>query len=535
MLPRILAYSFVPGERAKPCPESKDFRLNQSRHVHISLLATCLFVAPQAVHGQTNAGDAAAVVAPNAPAVSAGATTPTAQKVEADGDFEVDAAPAAHSSHAQPGTAAAQPPAAAATAPSQPTSTATAAPPAGPPASATKPEVAQASVKAPVVDVTGYAQLQYESHQDSEDQLRQGGSLLNQNRFLVRRMRVLVSRRFQYSGFLVELDGNTTNGLAFGLQRAEGMLFYQGNPAGQPALVELTAGMFLLPFGYEVPESPKTRWFIERSTASRAFFPTEVDVGARLHGAWRFLRYGVALTNGEPKGTKATNFQLQDPNKAKDVMLRVGADVPAGDTFRVTGGVSYLAGKGFSAGQDATKARITWTDTNQNAAIDPGELVGVAGAAAVPAQNFRRWAVGADLHVYARSRIGWTTVFAEAVAATNLDRGLYVADPIAASRDVREFGWHVGFTQELTRYAIVGFRYDTYDPDSDLIDSRGGQFLPTNQVITTYSPMIGLTLPDRARLVFQYDFIRDHLARDHTGVPTDFANDTWTLRLQVNL
>lgn len=387
------------------------------------------------------------------------------------------------------------------------------------------------------IDISGYGQFQYESHADSADQLRQGGALLNQNRFSVRRMRLEVARRYQYSGYLVEIDANTSNGPAIGLHRAEGSLFYQGPNREQPTLLELTAGLLKLPFGYETPESSRSRWFMERTTASRAFFPNEVDVGARLHGGWRFLRYGVALTNGEPKGTKATTFQLQDPNAAKDVTLRIGAEVPLGTQLRFLGGISYLAGKGFSAGQDATKSRVVWNDNNQNGQVDvsQNELVGVPGMSAIPAQNFRRWAVGADLRLMAKTLLGWTTLFGEAVVATNLDRGLVVSDPIVTGRDLRQFGWHAGFTQEVSRYAIVGFRYDSYDPDSDITDSRGGDILPANQTISTYAPLVGLTLPERARLILEYDVVRDRLGRDRTGVPTDLANDAWVLRLQVSL
>jgi hypothetical protein len=42
-----------------------------------------------------------------------------------------------------------------------------------------------------------------------------------------------------------------------------------------------------------------------------------------------------------------------------------------------------------------------------------------------------------------------------------------------------------------------------------------------------------VVLPEVARLVFQYDVIVDHLARDTRGVPTDLRNNQWTLRLQV--
>ncbi|HET9953789.1 MAG TPA: hypothetical protein VFQ61_04780, partial [Polyangiaceae bacterium] len=54
-----------------------------------------------------------------------------------------------------------------------------------------------APAPAPLVDVLGYAQLEYQSHQDSEEQLRQGGALLNQDRFLVRRARLVFKRRWE--------------------------------------------------------------------------------------------------------------------------------------------------------------------------------------------------------------------------------------------------------------------------------------------------------------------------------------------------
>jgi hypothetical protein len=127
-------------------------------------------------------------------------------------------------------------------------------------------------------------------------------------------------------------------------------------------------------------------------------------------------------------------------------------------------------------------------------------------------------------------------LYGEFVAATNLDRGLFQADPIALGGiDTRELGFYVAFTQEVTPYGVVGFRFDYYDPNSDFTETRQGRALPTSQKIRTYSPIAGLVLPKRARLVFQYDKIDDLLARNSRGVPVDFKNDQWTLRLQVNL
>ena len=54
-----------------------------------------------------------------------------------------------------------------------------------------------------------------------------------------------------------------------------------------------------------------------------------------------------------------------------------------------------------------------------------------------------------------------------------MDRGLFVADPIAAGVDQRELGFYAGVVQEICHYGVVGLRYDMYDPNSDALDKRG--------------------------------------------------------------
>jgi hypothetical protein len=110
-----------------------------------------------------------------------------------------------------------------------------------------------------------------------------------------------------------------------------------------------------------------------------------------------------------------------------------------------------------------------------------------------------------------------------------------VADPITTGVDVREFGAYAAFVQEVTRYGLLGFRFDYYDPNADFFDKTGGKLVPTSQAIKTFSPLIGAQIPDRARLLFQYDVVRNLLATDAMGVPTNLADNQWTLRLQVQL
>ena len=384
--------------------------------------------------------------------------------------------------------------------------------------------------------VTSYIQAQYESHEDSEDQVRQGGALLNQDRFLIRRGRLKIERQWDYSSVMVEFDGNTTKGPAFLLHHAEASLLWRGGePAPAPPLVGVTMGLFDVPFGYELVESPRTRFFMERSLASRSFFPAEPDVGAKIWGKVGWFRYALAVVNGEPNGS-ADGYGLQDPNAAKDLIAKVGATIEPVPEVQIAGDVSVLNGKGFLRGTDATKNTLAWSDLNGDGRVaTSSEVVGNQGLSALASQNFNRWAVSADLQVRIKNAIGWTQLYGEVQTGANMDRGLFVADPIDTGRDVRELGYYVGITQEITPYAIAGFRIDYYNPDADKTDTQQTQVVPTNQRVVTYSPLIGATLPGRARLLFQYDFIKDYMARDERGVPIDLKNDQWTLRLQGEL
>ncbi|HEY3817934.1 MAG TPA: hypothetical protein VGL81_12220 [Polyangiaceae bacterium] len=383
------------------------------------------------------------------------------------------------------------------------------------------------------VSVNGYVQSQYETHQDSQDQLTQSGSLLNQNRFSVRRARVQLVGEWQYAAVALELDGNTTNGPQVDLRKAEASLQYRPDRRRPPILMA-TAGIFDAPFGYELVESPRTRFFMERSQASRAFFPAEPDVGLRLAGALGFFRWTIAAVNGEPMG-ESSGFGLEAPKAAPDVDFRFGFDTQPLPDLQVAADVSSLRGKGFHPGTSATSASIQWKDLNEDGVIESYELVGVPGATATPSATFDHWAVGADMRVSYQSWLGVTKIYGEFTLASNLDRGLYVADPILTGTDQRELGYYVALVQDVTRWGVVGLRLDYYDPNFDAFDKRQGKLLPFSEAITTYSPMAGLVLRERARLVLQYDSIHNAFARTAVGVPTNLKDDIVTLRLQVQL
>lgn len=386
------------------------------------------------------------------------------------------------------------------------------------------------------IDLSAYAQAQLEFHQESEDQLAAGGQPLNQNRFTLRRARLKAESKYRYAEFLLELDGNTVRGPSFGVQRAEVSAVYRGVDAGvdKAPLVAFTAGVLIPSFGRELQESSRLRPFMERSLASRAFFPSEPDLGAKLWGTLGVFNYGVAVTNGEPAGQQQ-GFPLRDPNAAKDLFGRVGVAADVSSVVKASGGVSLLNGTSTFRGTDGTKAVVNWVDSNEDNQLSNVELTSTPGSSPRRSTNFKHWAVGADVDVALKTGLGTSELQAEVVIASNLDRGLFISDPITAAHDERQLGYYVTLLQDITRHALVGFRYDYYDPRSDVFTNKNGKLVPTNSAIRTLSPLVGARLPHGLKLFGQWDIIRDRLVTDFRGVPADRKNNAVTIRLQGEL
>jgi hypothetical protein len=382
------------------------------------------------------------------------------------------------------------------------------------------------------LSVGGYVQGQYETHQDSQDQLNASGALLNQDRFSLRRARPSLTGEWEYAALALELDANTTNGPQVDIRKAEASLQYRPDRS-RPPLVMATMGLFDTPFGYELVESPRTRFFMERSTMSRAIWPGEPDVGLRLAGAASFFRWTIGVLNGHPLGDPS--YAEQDPISPKDVLFRFGVDTAPLEDLHVAGGLSAIHGQGFHPGTTPAGATVQWKDVNEDGAVQASELVGVAPQNATPSQNFDRWMVGADLRMSYRWWLGVAKIYGEFYVAQNYDRSLYVADPVASGLDQREIGFYVAGLQQITKWGEIGLRYDYYDPNSNAFDKRGGSLIPFSEAITTVSPLAALVLPDRARLVLQYDAIKNGYARSALGVPTNLKDNVMTLRLQVEL
>lgn len=388
------------------------------------------------------------------------------------------------------------------------------------------------------LDLTGYVQADAVPwSQDSFDELDPDTrDPLNHERFLIRRGRVRAeAHRAIRSGVVfgaLELDGNTIAGSTARILAAQAGWTYLHDDA---PLVTLSAGLFKTPFGAEVPASERDKAFLEPPSFARALFPGSYDAGAMIAGQYGLARWSLAIMNGAPAGD--AQWHGVDPVQSFELVGRIGAVIEPRDDdgkTRIEAGVSASTGKALSPGTPPTKDELQWIDENGDGQIQvANEIVVIPGGPGTPSETFDHQALGADVAVHwCICVIGTGTLFAEGVIATNLDRSLVYADPVMASRDVRQLGFAVGIVQSITERAVVGARYDRYDADRDANERLGLNIVDAKKVFSTLSIMAAARW-NGARLVVQYDHERNPFGRADDGSVTTRRADRVTLRAQV--
>ena len=381
--------------------------------------------------------------------------------------------------------------------------------------------------------VGGYLQAQWGEFETSSNGVDADGQPRNEDGFVVRRGCVSLSGTHRGIGAAFEIDVNTLRGSSISMRRAEAIASTAGLDAEPYGRWELRAGIVGVPFGYELAAGHRDRLHLERTLGSSALFTGETDVGARLTANLGSVRIDGAILNGDPISDRAGVFTRNVVSDV-DYLVRVSL-VDADGALRFDAGTSFVTGHGAVLGTPPTKDTFVWSDNDEDSIIDSGELVPIPGRAGTPTETFERWALNLHAALAFESPLGWTHASTELTLSNNLDRGFIASDPLAAGVDARGLGWHATLLQDLPLGLFVGARLESYDPETDAFESRRGNVVPASLRVTTLSPLLGLHVANRTRLVFQYDRVSDRLDRDDRGVPVDLANDRWALRWQVNL
>jgi hypothetical protein len=139
---------------------------------------------------------------------------------------------------------------------------------------------------------------------------------------------------------------------------------------------------------------------------------------------------------------------------------------------------------------------------------------------ALRVKNFNR--LGANLGVQLAktftARLGETKLIAELLFGTNMDTGALTAFALPTIpktfsddvKDLHERALYLRAEQELTRWGIAGFRYDTYTTDSSL----------ANNARDTFTLMAGARFSKFLRLINEASYAVDNLHPEGAPAPS---------------
>jgi hypothetical protein len=384
------------------------------------------------------------------------------------------------------------------------------------------------------IGVTGFIQVDATLlDQSAEDELNPATQQpLNTERIDVRRGHVRLDASKGIVGGAFEIDANTVHGSQVRIIAAEVSVDAGGKDPLQVPTLLLSLGLTRIPFGYETLQHDLLRPFLEQSNVNRAFFPGSYAPGLRARGAFRFLRYDVAVMSGQP--IDAANFAAQAPTHSVDFIGRIGIETALLPELTFTAGVSGLDGRGFSPGTPSTKDQLVWRDENADGIVQLNEIQVVAGSPGVASGTFRHFAIGGDAHLAWKLPFGLLVAGGELIWAQNLDRALFVSDPINSGRDQRGNGYSVsGVLQDLPYGFAAGVRFDRYDPDADVSDANGGIRVPFDASVSTLAFMASVRLEGVVRLMIEYDRNHNAFGRGPNGEPASLAADSLTARAEL--
>ncbi len=322
---------------------------------------------------------------------------------------------------------------------------------------------------------------------------RSNGSTSNGTFFRLRRARLKTEfMPTEGTRLVFEFDPTPAGGAIGGTGTIARQVEAQGIAHWSPFVTtEFAAGIFKIPFGYEVIQSDADRPFIERSWGEQNMTPGEFDTGARAYTTWakdgRTFGLQVAVVNGQTEGEPG--FSLDpDLNRAKDFVGRTYFDF--GD----------------------------WAEIGASGYYGVGQTIDVAN---LRFKQFQRWAANGEinLHHTFSEHVGATKIFAEVTFAQDMDRGTHYAFAVptipaaitSSVTDMKERSVWVRAEQDLTKWATLAVRWDEYTPDtsqsSNARDTFGvvgvAHFTPWLQAMLEYDHAIdhvhksGTTAPDR--------------------------------------
>lgn len=321
------------------------------------------------------------------------------------------------------------------------------------------------------IKVSGYMQAQYQYFENP--------SIQPNNYFSLRRARV----KFTYE---------MTDGVKFVLTPE----FVPGNLSVKDAYVVLNdrwtkaftiwAGKFNRP-NYEVEYSSSSRELAERSTVIRTLYPNERAIGAKLeynpinvpvHFQMALLNGSDLITINNAAGVNQNTTENRDFDNYKDIMVRATYNLQLGNF----GGLD-IGAHGYFGSLKSNALKTLSSDYTTIKDVKFGDAVK------------RNW-LGGEFQLFA-DILGGMSVKGEYIAGKNASIGyspVAAVGTTAAIPGVANFqnkfsGYYIYFIKNIGKKDQFAFRYDSYDPNTDISGK--------DVTITKYTSADAITLRNR--------------------------------------
>ncbi len=355
------------------------------------------------------------------------------------------------------------------------------------------------------IKVSGYMQAQFQSFENP--------SIQPDNYFSLRRARV----KFTYE---------MTDGVKFVLTPE----FVPGNLSVKDAYVVLNdrwskafsvwMGKFNRP-NYEVEYSSSSREVAERSTVIRTLYPGERAIGAKLeynpvnvpfHLQFALLNGADGITINNASGVNQNTNENKDFDNYKDIMVRATYNLQLGSF----GGLDFGA-HGYFGSFKSNALKTLSSDYSTIKDIQLGDAVK------------RNW-VGGEFQLFA-DILGGLSVKGEYIAGKNASIGyspIAAAGTTAAIPGVANFqnnfsGYYLYFIKNLGKKNQFAFRYDYYDPNTDITgkDVKVVKYTSADATLasrtsgksdlatSTYSIALHHYFDDNLRISLNYDIVQN--------------------------
>ncbi len=333
------------------------------------------------------------------------------------------------------------------------------------------------------------------------------GISTNNDYFRLRRARLKVELEpNEYSRMVFEIDPN----LAGGVDSATGTIARNVEADGiakwtDDAETTFGAGIFKIPYGWEVLQSDADRPFIERSWWEQNATPGEFDTGAKAYtSAFEHRLTGnFAVINGVTQGEKTFSL-LPGTTQGKSMVARINYNFGPFDV-----GTSGYYGQGA----EVSIASLAFKEFPREA-----------------------WNVEAALH-HRFLEIGQTRLLAEFNLGQNMDRGVKYAFalpglPTPAANipggsvvNRNEIGGFARLEQDITRWSTLAVRWDYYSPDTSI----------TNNARNTFAVVGVVHFTKQLQLMVEYNKFVDNVRNPSTSANTypDKEGDVLSGVLQV--